>query len=54
MLLAELSNGNLLLGFLPESIGLLIFGSGLIGFTVLVRWIFKQKDQKETEQNKVN
>lgn len=51
MFLAELTGGNLLFGFLPESIGLLIFGSGLIGFTVLIRLILKQREQKETEQN---
>ena len=51
MFLAELTNGNLLFGFLPESLGLLIFGCGLIGFTVLVRWIFRQKAEGETGRN---
>ncbi|HNQ15175.1 MAG TPA: hypothetical protein PKM58_06405 [Pyrinomonadaceae bacterium] len=36
------TNPNLILGFVPESIGLLIFGVTLIGVTVGLRWALKK------------
>jgi len=49
--LADVSNNNLLLGFMSESLGLLIFGFGLIAFAVLLRWIFnRQKAEKQQKK----
>ena len=47
-LLLEVTNKNLLLGFMPESLGMLLFGVGLIAFAVSLRRIF---NRKETEGN---
>lgn len=38
--LFDLTNGNLILDFMPESIGLLVFGIALIAFAVGLRRIF--------------
>lgn len=43
-LLVETTNKNLLLGFMPESLGLLLFGIGLIVFAVSLRRIFNRSD----------
>lgn len=49
----QVSNQNLLLGFVPESLGLLLFGIGLIVFTVIFRRIFSRieagREEKQTE-----
>lgn len=45
MILLQMTNQNLLLGFMPESLGLLIFGIGLIGLTIGLRWILKQVEE---------
>jgi hypothetical protein len=45
MILLEITNQNLLLGFMPESLGLLIFGIGLIGLTVGLRWMLKHGEE---------
>lgn len=42
LLLVETTNKNLLLGFMPESLGMLLFGIGLIGFAVGLRWVFSR------------
>jgi len=47
VLLFQLTNKNLLLGFMPESLGLLLFGIGLIAFAVSLRRIFNQKETGE-------
>ncbi len=44
--LLQTANQNLLLGFVPESLGLLIFGVGLIGVTVALRWIFGKSEAR--------
>jgi uncharacterized membrane protein (DUF485 family) len=36
----ETTNQNLLFGILPESLGLLLFGIGLVVLTIILRWIF--------------
>jgi len=41
-LLFEITNKNLLLGFIPDSIGLLLFGVALIAFAVGLRRIFNR------------
>jgi hypothetical protein len=50
LFLIEVSNGNLILGFVPESLALLLFGVCLIGATLVLRRVFKRHDQgKMTE-----
>lgn len=44
ILLFEVANKNLLLGFIPESLGLLLFGIGLIAFAVSLRKILNRKE----------
>ncbi|MCU1289825.1 MAG: hypothetical protein JWN60_2054 [Acidobacteria bacterium] len=46
LILADLTNGNLLLGVVPESLGLLIFGFVLIGFAFSLRRIFNRRDDE--------
>ena len=46
----EVSNQNLLLGFIPESLGLLLFGVGLIGLTVVLRGIFRRFEKTSREK----
>ncbi len=41
------TNPNLILGFIPESIGLLIFGIILIGVTVGLRWALRKGEAEE-------
>lgn len=48
-LLVETANKNLLLGFMPESLGLLIFGIGLIVFAVSLRWVFNRAEKMINE-----
>lgn len=36
---------------LPESLGMLILGSGLIGATVALRKMFSRRDVSKTESN---
>jgi hypothetical protein len=50
-ILLEVSNQNTLLGFLPESVGLLIFGLGLIALPIAVRSILSRVETvKDNEQ----
>lgn len=50
MILADLPNSNLLLGVMPEYLGLLIFGFVLIAFAIVLRWFFGRQDaNKKTE-----
>ena len=46
----EATNKNLLLGNLPESLGLLIFGVALIAFAIGLRWVFN-RNEKQAEEN---
>ena len=36
----ETTNQNMLFGIMPESLGLLLFGIGLVALTFVLRWIF--------------
>lgn len=47
VILFDATNGNLLLGFIPESLGLLIFGVVLVTFAVGLRRIFNRKDERQ-------
>lgn len=46
----QVTNQNLLLGFIPESLGLLLFGIGLIGLTVILRGIFRRVEKTSEEE----
>ena len=47
----ETTNQNMLFGIVPESLGLLLFGIGLVGLTLVLRWIFTRfaavKEEKQ-------
>jgi hypothetical protein len=45
MILLQVTNQNLLLGVMPESLGLLIFGIGLVVLTIGLRWILKRSEE---------
>lgn len=47
VILFDATNGNLLLGFMPESLGLLIFGVVLVIFAVGLRRMFDRKDERQ-------
>ena len=47
-ILLDANNNNLILGFMPESLGLLIFGVALILFAVGLRRIFNRNDERQT------
>lgn len=51
--LIEITNKNLLLGFIPESLGLLLFGIGLIAFAVSLRRVFNWKETIEDDYKKI-
>lgn len=53
MFLLEITNQNLLLGGMPESLGLLIFGIGLISLTIGLRWILKHSEDNAKEIGKI-
>lgn len=44
--LLDTANKNLLLGFLPESLGLLAFGAALVASAVGLRRVFKLIEEK--------
>jgi len=46
-ILLDVMNGNLLLGFMPESFGLLLFGAALIFFAVGLRRILSRNDERQ-------
>ena len=46
VILLDAMNGNLLLGFMPESLGLLIFGVALIFFAVILRRVLSKNDER--------
>ena len=46
----ELTNQNLLLGFVPESLGLLLFGIGLIALTMILRGVFRRFEKTNDDK----
>lgn len=54
ILLVEVTNKNLLLGFMPESLGLLLFGVGLIAFAVSLRRVFNRKETAQENYEQFN
>ncbi len=47
MFLFLFDNDNLLLGVVPETVGLLLFGLALIAVTVGLRWFFGVVEKKD-------
>jgi hypothetical protein len=41
-----MQTNNLLLGVMPESLGLFVFGLGLIAFAISLRWFFGKRDEQ--------
>lgn len=41
-----MQTNNLLLGVMPESLGLFVFGLGLIAFAITLRWFFGKRDER--------
>lgn len=50
-ILLNAADGNLLLGFMPESLGLLIFGVALVFIAVVLRRMFDRNDKQQAEKN---
>jgi len=48
-LLFEATSANLFLGFIPESLGLLLFGMALIAFAVSLRWRFNRNEEAKSK-----
>ena len=46
-ILLETASGNLLLGFMPESLGLLVFGVALVVFAVGLRRVLDKNDERQ-------
>ena len=49
----QTTNQNMFLGIVPESLGLLLFGIGLIVLTFVLRWIFKRLAAVKEEEKPV-
>ena len=47
----EATNKNSLLGKMPESLGLLLFGIGLIVFAISLRWFFNRGEETAKEDS---
>ena len=47
LFLIEVSSGNMILGFVPESLALMLFGICLIGATLVLRRLFKRHDREK-------
>jgi hypothetical protein len=46
----ETTNKNMLFGIVPESLGLLLFGIGLVVLTMLLRWVFTRLSEVKDEK----
>lgn len=44
--LLQTAKQNLILGLIPESFGVLLFGIGLIGLTIALRRVFKYVERR--------
>ncbi len=47
-----LFNNNLLLGKVPETLGLLLFGVALVAITIGLRWFLNENEKTETAKEK--
>jgi hypothetical protein len=43
---------NLLLGDMPETLGLLLFGVALVAVTVGLRWVLGENQKRETAEDR--
>lgn len=50
----ETASKNLLLGFMPDALGLLIFGAGLIVFAWSLRWISNRREAVKSKEFAAN
>jgi hypothetical protein len=50
----QATNQNSLLGYIPESLGLLLFGIGLIVLTMILRGIFRRVEKTNEEKQVKN
>jgi len=50
VILFDVANKYLLFGFVPESLGLLLFGIGLIVFAGSLRWLFNRNETTDEEE----
>lgn len=50
-ILLETANKNLLLGLVPESLGLLVFGAALVASAVSLRRLFKLIEEKDERKS---
>jgi hypothetical protein len=50
ILLDAVTNKNLLLGFMPESLALLLFGGGLFGFAFSLRRFYNRGEETHKEE----
>ena len=50
----QTASANLLLGFMPDTLGLLIFGVGLIVFAWSLRWLFNRQATLKNESFSAN
>jgi hypothetical protein len=50
----QVTNQNSLLGYIPESLGLLLFGIGLIVLTMILRGIFRRVEKTNDEKQVKN
>ncbi len=41
-----MQTNNLILGAMPESLGLFVFGVGLVAFAISLRWFFGKRDER--------
>lgn len=53
MFLFFLEKSNLLLGDVPEPLGLFLFGGVLISLTVILRWFLSEDDSPEPIKRKI-
>ena len=54
MLFDTVTNKNLLLGFMPESLALLLFGGGLFAFAFSLRRFYNRGEEANKEELTVN
>ncbi len=44
---------NLLIGDIPETLGLLLFGAGLVAITIGLRWVLNENQKEEIAEERV-
>lgn len=43
----QITTGYLFLGYIPETVAVLLFGVSLIGLTIGIRWMAKKKESEK-------